>query len=118
MANGGTFSSLAQWLGGVADTLPAEIRSALVVCGIEASRVMSQTISDMHAVRTGATKGSVYPVMVGDDTVTVGPTTSYAPMIEYGTGRMAARPFAQVTAQTMQQVGPELIRRALAAALR
>ena len=53
-----------------------------------------QLITDLGAVDTGATRSSIF-VDPGTPSFEqkIGPTTEYAPFIEFGTRYMAARPF-------------------------
>lgn len=48
---------------------------------------------------TGATANSITSKMVGELCAEVGPTTYYAPFVELGTSRMAAKPFMAPAAE-------------------
>lgn len=88
--------------------LAADIAGAGVLAGPRASALVRKTAFDIEAtaktlvpVDTAATKNSIYvgktgtdqPAGFGDVDVEIGPTTSYAPHLEYGTSRMAPHAF-------------------------
>ena len=60
-------------------------------------------------VDTGNLKNSIQTEITGDFTATVGPRVAnfqevyYAPFIEYGTSRMAARPYMRPSAEHVRQ---------------
>lgn len=64
---------------------------------------------------TGATANSISASLINGNTAEVGPTTYYAPFVEMGTSRMAAKPFMAPAAErheaafedAMAQLGTE-----------
>lgn len=66
------------------------VRAAGAMCVAEAQQLVP--------VDTGATKSSIHAEMRNRTTVDVGPSTPYAPHLEYGTSRTAPRPFMEPAA--------------------
>jgi len=58
-----------------------------------AARHVETKAKDDVPVKTGATKNSINASSEGELSWRVGPTTEYAPFLEYGTRHMIARPF-------------------------
>ena len=76
------------------DAITAHMRERLVsVVGIAAGQVETRA-KQLVPVDTGATKNSIqqYP-SDGGLVVAIGPSTSYAPYLEFGTRFMSARPY-------------------------
>ena len=54
---------------------------------------IERTSKEDCPVDTGATRNSIEAREAGELAWTIGPTTEYAPGLEFGTDRMSARPF-------------------------
>ena len=74
----------------LSDQLQAKARQVVLIAAHNTERRAKELVP----VDTGATKNSieVHPGP-GDAEASVGPSTEYAPFLEFGTRRMAARPF-------------------------
>jgi len=69
---------------------PDEIKDVIKVAAFNIEKDGKQRV----AVDTGATKNSIFVTFDdGGFSASIGPTTEYAPFIEFGTHRMTARPF-------------------------
>ena len=108
-------------------SLAADLRKAGARAAPLASQALRKTglaiVAEAQShvpVDTGATKASIgMDFTEGGATMsaTIGPTTSYAPYLEYGTRRMGARPFMgpaadrsiPALAQALEQIGGELL---------
>ncbi len=69
--------------------LPIQLEAILEI----AARNIERKAKDRVPVDTGATKNSIFVNKPRPFQRRVGPTTHYAPPLEYGTHRMPARPF-------------------------
>ena len=58
-----------------------------------AAFTIERTAKEDCPVDTGATRNSIEAREAGQLAWTIGPTTEYAPHLEFGTSRMRARPF-------------------------
>ena len=80
-----------------------------------AARHVETKAKDDVPVDTGATKNSINATQEGELAWRVGPTTEYAPFLEYGTRYMIARPFlipaVEVEAPRLEQALGQLIQR-------
>ncbi len=109
-------------------SLAADLRKAGTQAAPKAREAVRKTAYDIARdaqaavpVDTGATKASIGVDFGGSSgslaSATIGPTTSYAPYLEYGTRRMPARPFMgpaadrhiPALAQALEQIGGELL---------
>ena len=70
------------------------IKSALTLCGSEAKSYAQKYLTEKGAVDTGNLRNSV-AYKVEDKTMIVGTDVEYAPYIELGTCKMAARPYLE-----------------------
>jgi HK97 gp10 family phage protein len=70
-------------------TLEVEVFKVLEI----AARNVEKGGKEKVPVDTGATKNSIAASRIDELTWEVGPTTEYAPAIEFGTWKMGARPF-------------------------
>jgi len=114
------------------------VEKALRLVGGQAERIAKETISDMEAVDTGFLRNSITFALAGDSantpmytddtkgqtgeysgeapedeggkvrTVYIGTNVYYAPYVEYGTSRMAARPFLSQSISSHQRDYQEL----------
>lgn len=68
------------------------------------SAAMIESLAKQAApVRTGNLRNSIsFDVSADGLTAEIGPTASYAPFLEYGTSRMAPRPFLMPAAEAVQ----------------
>lgn len=81
--------------------LTRELGSSAATAGVKAARVVAKTAFDVTAtaqqlvpVDTSATKQSIHPTLENGGLVAeIGPTTAYAPYLEYGTSRMPPHAF-------------------------
>lgn len=105
--------------------LAADLRDAAPRATVAAKTVVAKTAFDLGAIAqaivpvdTGTTKNSIGADIDGLIAV-IGPTTSYAPPLEFGTYKMAPRPFMGPAAdqvepgfiEAMRQLGAEAISR-------
>jgi len=74
------------------EELEARIPVILEALGIEAEGNAVDEITQMKAVDTGRLRGSITHAVSGND-VYIGTNVEYAPYVELGTRKMAARPF-------------------------
>jgi hypothetical protein len=76
-------------------SLEREIEQVLDIAGLHVERNAKQIIVAKNIIDTGATLNSTAMRRVPGDRFArrIGPTTEYAPHLEYGTIRMAPRPF-------------------------
>ena len=76
------------------DKFPDEIKAVVQLAARRIEIGSKQLITDLDAVDTGDTRSSIF-VSPGTPSFEqhIGPTTEYAPFIEFGTRYMAARPF-------------------------
>lgn len=116
------------------------LEKALGLVGGEAERRAKETISDMGAVDTGFLRNSITwaiagktantgsytddagvqhgsyswtaPTESGDATVYIGSNVEYAPYVEFGTTRMAARPFLASSIQSGQDTYTKIFQQA------
>lgn len=72
--------------------LNSRMTTILEALGIEAEGNAVTEITDLGAVDTGRLRGSISHA-IDDDTAYVGTNVEYAPYVELGTYKMAARPF-------------------------
>lgn len=96
--------------------LTADLSKAGPSVGAQAALAVRKAAHDVEAeakrlvpVDTGATRNSIGTDFTGDGrngtmTATIGPTTNYAPYLEFGTRRMAPRAFM---GPALDRVGPE-----------
>ena len=73
---------------------PDKIKTVVQIAARNIERDAKQRMTDQDAVDTGATRNSIF-VSPGTPSFTqqIGPTTEYAPFIEFGTRYMSARPY-------------------------
>ena len=72
----------------------AKLRPGLVAVVAIAAHNVEGRAKELVPVDTGATKNSIQPTFQsGGLAARIGPTTTYAPFLEFGTHRMRARPF-------------------------
>lgn len=108
-------------------SLAADLRKAGPDVGKKARLVVKTTAlkvvrsAQLKApVDTGATKNSISATFGGNayvSTAVIGPTTHYAPYLEFGTARMSPRPFmgpaldqhTETFTQAMTQLGGEIL---------
>ena len=71
-----------------------KIKTVVQIAARNIEKDAKQRMTDWPAVDTGDTRGSIF-VDPGTPSFSqrIGPTTEYAPFIEFGTSRMSARPF-------------------------
>ena len=76
------------------DKFPDEIKAVVQLAARRIEIGSKQLITDLDAVDTGATRSSIF-VDPGTPSFEqrIGPTTEYAPFIEFGTRYMSARAF-------------------------
>lgn len=74
--------------------LEEAVKKALTLCGTEAQSYAKKYLTEKGAVDTGNLRNSV-AYKVEDQTMAVGTNVEYAPYIEYGTYKMAARPYLE-----------------------
>ena len=70
-------------------TVPAQLEALLEI----AARNIELKAKDRVPVDTGATKNSIIVTKPRNFQRRIGPSTKYAPYLEFGTHRMPARPF-------------------------
>ena len=91
---------------GEVEKLAADLRKAGPAAQTKAVKAVRKAAFDVQAygkanamrlfrppTSTGATANSISVSMTGPTSAEVGPTTSYSPFLEWGTRRMAERPF-------------------------
>ncbi len=84
------------------DKIAAELRP-------KASEIVAKAAADIEArakqvvpVDTGNLKNSIQTEMDGDLSASVGTNVEYAPYVEYGTSRMAAKPYLTPAAEAVR----------------
>lgn len=68
--------------------------------------LIENTARQYVPVKTGATRDSIGTDMESELSAAIGPTTPYAPELEYGTGKMAPRPFM---GRSLDQHTPQIV---------
>lgn len=109
------------------DRLAADLRKAGRVTRARTVQAIRKGAYDIAAtgqalapVDTGATRASIgvdYSAGAGEIRASIGPTTHYAPYLEFGTARMAPRPFMGPAAdrnmplieQAIEQIGGDIL---------
>lgn len=74
------------------NALPDQIAKALEAIGLTAEAHAVDNITEMNAVDTGRLRGSISHAR-DDNAAYIGTNVEYAPYVELGTSKMAARPF-------------------------
>lgn len=75
----------------------AAVAKALEMIGLQAERYAKQELTKKRAVDTGRLRNSVSHAVKGDSAY-IGTNVEYAPYIEFGTYRMAERPYLRPAA--------------------
>ena len=78
----------------IVDKYPDKVKEVVQIAARNIERGSKQSMTDQDAVDTGATRNSIF-VDPGRPSFEqrIGPTTEYAPFIEFGTYKMPARSF-------------------------
>lgn len=86
-------------LGVKLEAAPARARQIAATAVAKTALDVERIAKTLCPVDTGATRSSITARRTGDLSWEIGPTTHYAPWLEYGTSRMAARPFMAPAAE-------------------
>ena len=82
----------------------AQARPTLEKVVLIAAHNVEGRAKELVPVDTGATKNSIIPTPIDDGLgASIGPSTTYAPWLEFGTHRMAARPFMRPALEAENQ---------------
>ena len=95
----------------------AAVVKGLHMIGLQAERYAKEELTRQGAVDTGRLRASVLNAIEGDDSVVIGTNVEYAPYIEFGTSKMAARPYLRPAAQNHSDEYKQMILACLQGAL-
>lgn len=90
----------------------SQIERALTKIGLEAEKNAKKNLTEKKAVDTGRLRNSVTHTH-DKNTVYVGTNVEYAPYIEFGTSKMAARPYLEPAIADHLNECKEIIKREL-----
>lgn len=93
----------------VRNALPEVLEKALTEIGIEAEGHAKEIITAKGMVVTGLLRNSITHALDGTNAVHIGTNVEYAPFIEAGTSRMAARPFLRPAVEDYRDEYKEIL---------
>lgn len=107
----------------ILEALGEQLGQAMIAIGMAAESNAKQEItkavydtpeSKSGYVRTGRLRNSIsYGVDTGEPAVYIGSNVEYAPYVELGTSKMAARPFLKPAAENYSQEYMDLLKQAM-----